>query len=65
MNSAISLFIRNAGLHFIEIPKPTKTMLTKTKTNRKPWVPPVDHPWRQHKKAEVSTLQKAEVSTLV
>ena len=65
MSHAISLFIRTARLNFIEISKPIKPTPMKIKTERKPWVPPVDHPWRQHKKADISKLQKEDISILV
>lgn len=78
LDGRISLSIRETNLFFHGIDKPIKTEMTqlvKQTVERKPclagrqaWKPPVDHPWRtknRFEKAEVSTLLKAEVSTLV
>ena len=73
LDGKIALSIRKTNLFFHEIDKPArgeKVRLAKTSQTaaRKPWKPSVDHPWRKQnvfKKAEVSTLLKAEISTLV
>jgi len=71
MDGKTNLFIRKTKLFFHKIDKPAIKEIVKINIlgSRKPWAPSVDHPWRKlvlkSKKAEVSTLQKAEVSTLV
>jgi len=71
LNGTVHLSIRNTNLCCHEIDKPIKlekTQPIKQALERKPWKPPVDHPWRTgniFKKAELSTLLKAELSTLV
>lgn len=70
LDQTVSLTIRSTNLYFHEIDKPVKKEIIKSieqSIEKKPWVPPVDHPWRTQnifKKAELSTLHKAELSTL-
>jgi len=69
LDGRVTLSIRSTGLCFHEIDKPVEKRIKVIgkKTERKPWIPPVDHPWRRQniiKKAELSTLRKAELSTL-
>jgi hypothetical protein len=61
LDQTVHLSIRNTNLCFHKIDKPVKSSRVKAiiEVGRKPWIPPVDHPWRKHnifKKAEVSTL---------
>lgn len=70
LDGMVHLSIRNTDLYFHEIDKPIKerTRSVKQIIERKPWKPPVNHPWRtknRFEKAELSTLLKAELSTLV
>ncbi len=77
LDGIVHLSVRNTNLYFREIGKPVKekTRLVKQIIEREPclagrqaWKPPVDHPWRtktRFEKAELSTLLKAELSTLV
>lgn len=72
LTGEIQLMIRDTRIYFHLIDKPTvkEKMKPNIQASRKPWVPPVDHPWRNcndYKKLKpaVSTLQKQEVSTLV
>lgn len=71
LNGRIALSIRTTNLFFDEIDKPVKARQNQVigrMIKRTPWKPPVDHPWRTNdifKKAELSTLRKAELSTLV
>jgi len=65
-----NLSIRKTSLSFHEIDKPIIRVKTgRLITDRKPSIPSFNHPWRQYQnirklKPAVSTLQKAEVSTL-
>ncbi len=72
LTGEVQLMIRNTKIYFHQIKKPAvkEKVRTDIQENRKPWVPPVDHPWRKYNdykklKPAVSTLQKQEVSTLV
>ena len=62
LDGRITLSIRKTPLFFHEIDKPIKekqVQIIKQLVEKKPWVPPVDHPWREQnifKKAELSTL---------
>lgn len=52
LNGSITLSIRNTKLYSYEIDKPLgkeKTETIKQTIERKPWKPPVDHPWRNYK----------------
>jgi len=53
LNQTIKFQIRNTKLNFQEISKPTTSKINpinvKVKSIKKPWIPPVDHPWRQYK----------------
>jgi len=70
LDGEIALSIRNTRLCFHGIDKSIKKEKAKSieqTVERKPWKPPVDHPWRTgniFKKEEVSTLLKAELSIL-
>lgn len=49
LDQTIKLKIRRMKLNFQEIPKPlTKAQPITIKKIRKPWIPAVDHPWRQY-----------------
>lgn len=72
LTGEVRLMIRDTKIFFHQIGKPA--IKEKIKTNiqeaRKPWVPPVDHPWREYdnikkQKADISTLQKEDILTLV
>lgn len=62
LDGRVDLSIRETTLFFHEIDKPIRKELIKSikqAVKRKPWKPPVDHPWRTQnifKKAELSTL---------
>lgn len=62
LDGRTTLSIRKTPLFFHEIDKPIKekqVQIIKQLVEKKPWVPPVDHPWRAQsifKKAELSTL---------
>lgn len=71
INGALELWIREIKLNSRIIDKPiaTKKVVSKNKEH-KPWVPPVDHPWRNYsniksQKPDISTLQKEDILTLV
>ena len=78
LDGRVSLSIRAINLFFHEIDKAVKEkhiQITERVIEKEPclasrqaWKPAVDHPWRTDnilKKAELSTLRKAELSTLV
>ncbi len=72
LDGQIKLAIRNTQLNYRPIDKPIvqKKEPIKRRIKTMPWKPPADHPWRrlainnQNQKAELSTLLKAELSTL-
>lgn len=76
LDGRVALSVRKTTLFFHEIDKPIRekqSQIFKQVIKREPWKPPVDHPWRRYaltkkqnifEKAEVSTLLKAEISTL-
>ena len=52
LDDRVTLSIRNTKLAFYEIDKPIRQKETKqeiVRAGRKPWKPPVDHPWRNYK----------------
>jgi len=65
----IGISIRNTKLNYHEINKPLaeRSQIFVKQINRIPWIPPVNHPWRNYEikkqKEELSTLLKAELST--
>lgn len=69
LDGRVTLAKERTVLYFHEIAKPIRLApQTIVKVEHVAWKPPVNHPWRQYnilKKAELSTLLKAEVSTLV
>ena len=74
LDKSVTLTIRNVKLNYHKITKPVKQqkLIIKSKANmyKKPWKPSANHPWRRLisndiKKQEISTLLKAEISTLV
>ena len=71
LNGKVTLSIRTINLFFHAINKPARREQIQSPVQsieKNPWKPPVDHPWRRQdifKKAELSTLRKAELSTLV
>ncbi len=51
LDGNIKLKLRATNLNFQEISKPTikpKQILTNIQVIKKPWIPPVDHPWRKY-----------------
>lgn len=57
LDGTVKLKLRTAQLNFQEISKPTeKPQPIPVKRTKKPWVPAVDHPWRQY---NINYQQKA------
>lgn len=65
----IGISIRNTKLNYHVINKPLmiRNQILMRQVNRIPWIPPINHPWRnmtiKKQKEELSTLLKAELST--
>ncbi len=71
LDGKTEFMIRSIKLCFHEIDKLVKVVKLKPRLKEgKPWVPPADHPWRKFnikgkQKEDISTLEKADILTLV